>query len=223
MSKRAGESFAASASAKQKPVRCTAMVARRIDRQECRHGQSHSTSPDHKAGGDSERDDMCQQDPQAFTITATGASYWQRLVPEIRQTLVKGKFIFRQTLMDKITSGSSMIQQKVFSLRTTRNRNSERKSCTASVLKLGRTPHTFAIFHSIHEASSRATAYELHFLPSKDHEDSKRMAMNRRFPRTQYLMQSVQRQVKTLIERKYAYKMQVSQDWKHFFGHESRC
>ena len=44
MSKRAGESFAASASAKQKPVHCTAMIAWRINDKNCLHGLSRSTS-----------------------------------------------------------------------------------------------------------------------------------------------------------------------------------
>ena len=31
-------------------------------------------SPDYKAGGDSEREELCQQDPQTFSVTATGAA-----------------------------------------------------------------------------------------------------------------------------------------------------
>ena len=49
-----------------------------------------------------------------------------------------------------------------------------------------------------------------------DHEDFKRMAMNKSFPRTQDLIQSVQPQVETLIERKDEYTLQVSQGWKTF-------
>ena len=30
--------------------------------------------PDYKSGGDSQREELCQQDPQTFTTTATGAS-----------------------------------------------------------------------------------------------------------------------------------------------------
>ena len=41
---RAGESFATSAGAKQKPVQCTAMIARRLDDKESQHGLSRSTS-----------------------------------------------------------------------------------------------------------------------------------------------------------------------------------
>ena len=42
------------------------------------------------------------------------------------------------------------------------------------------------------------------------------MATNKSFPQTQVLIQTMQRQVQTLIERKDSYMMQVSQDWKTF-------
>ena len=60
----------------------------------------------------------------------------------------------------------------------------------------------------------RATAYGLHLL-TKDHEDFKKMAMNQSFPRTQELIQSVQRQSETLSDRTYEYNI--------FVGQESRC
>ena len=47
-------------------------------------------------------------------------------------------------------------------------------------------------------------------------EQGPRVAMNKSFPRTQVLIQSVQRQVETLISRTEAYKMEVSKDWKTF-------
>ena len=43
-----------------------------------------------------------------------------------------------------------------------------------------------------------------------------RVAMNKRFPRTRVVMQSVQRQVQTRFERKDAHNMQVLQDWRKF-------
>ena len=61
MSKRARESFAAPASAKQKPVHCTAMIARKID-------DKNADMDHHEAGGDSKHEELCQQDPQKFTI-----------------------------------------------------------------------------------------------------------------------------------------------------------
>ena len=51
-------------------------------------------------------------------------------------------------------------------------------------------------------------------LAKQYHEGFKRMTMNETFPRTQDSTQSAPRQVRTLIERKGAINMQVSQDWK---------
>ena len=51
---------------------------------------------------------------------------------------------------------------------------------------------------------------------TKDNEDVKRMTMNSSIPRKKDLIQSVQRQVKTLIERKDAKNMQIFQDWNTF-------
>ena len=51
---------------------------------------------------------------------------------------------------------------------------------------------------------------------TEDHEDFTMMAMNKRFPRKQDLLQFVQRQVKTLIGGKDAYNMQTLQDWNTF-------
>ena len=50
----------------------------------------------------------------------------------------------------------------------------------------------------------------------KDHEDFKRMAINKRLPSPQDLIQSVQRQVKILIDRKDEYKVEILQDWNAF-------
>ena len=48
-------SFAASASAKQKPVHCTAMTARNLNDKNA-----------DEAGGDSKREELCQQDPKTL-------------------------------------------------------------------------------------------------------------------------------------------------------------
>ena len=60
-------------------------------------------------------------------------------------------------------------------------------------------------------------------LANKDHADFKRMAMNDSFPRTKNLIQSVQRQLKMLIERNGAYNLQIFQDWNAFRCQELRC
>ena len=74
MSERAGEFFAASASAQQKPVHCAAMIARKIHDKNADMDYHAVTPPEYRAGGDSKREEPCQQDPQRFTMTTTGAS-----------------------------------------------------------------------------------------------------------------------------------------------------
>ena len=74
ISKRARESFAASASAKQKPVHCAAMIARMTNEKNAGLDYHAVPPPGYKARGDSEREELCQQDPQQFTVTTTGAS-----------------------------------------------------------------------------------------------------------------------------------------------------
>ena len=74
MSKRAGESFAASASAAQKPAHCAAMIARKTNDTNADMDFHAVPPPVDKAGGDSKRAELCQQDPQTLTIKATGAS-----------------------------------------------------------------------------------------------------------------------------------------------------
>ena len=56
-----------------------------------------------------------------------------RILQEIRQALVKGKFIFRQALMEEDTAEKSIIQEKACSLRTRRNENSTRWYCASLV------------------------------------------------------------------------------------------
>ena len=55
MSERAGESVAASASAKRKPVHCTAMIARKLNNKSADMDWHAVPPPDYKAGGDSKR------------------------------------------------------------------------------------------------------------------------------------------------------------------------
>ena len=59
MSKRAGESFAASARAKQKPVHCTSMIARKLNDKNADMDYHAVPPPDYKAGGNSKREDVC--------------------------------------------------------------------------------------------------------------------------------------------------------------------
>ena len=142
MSKRAGESFAASA--KQKPVHFTTVIARRLN----------DKTPD--MGHPSRRSTTRLTRPEHFTITATGTSS-RRLEatgaassygrPEAtRDPLNTGEGeVYPQTDTNgEKTSEISMLQQKASILNTRRNENSTRWCCKASVHNLGKTPHRAA-------------------------------------------------------------------------------
>ena len=75
--------------------------------------------------------------------------------------------------------------------------------------------HDFPFNFAVWSQFASDCLWEASFWQSKDHEEFKRVALNRSFPRTQVLTQSVQRQVQALMERKDAYNMQVLQDWKN--------
>ena len=107
MSKRAGESFAASASVKQKPFHCTAMIARRSNEKNAGMDYHAVPPPDYKAEGGSKREELCQQDLRnnhhksdwsIINLWATGCR--ERSVKRWRRR----KFILRRTLMENNTS-----------------------------------------------------------------------------------------------------------------------
>ena len=82
-SKRAGESFASSASAK-KTVHCTAMVARRLHDKNADMDCHAVLPPEYQAGGNSMREELCQQDPPKIIVVATAGD---RKRPEQHQDL----------------------------------------------------------------------------------------------------------------------------------------
>ena len=63
VSKRAGESFAASASAKQKLVHCTAMIARKLNHENADMDYQAVPPPSYKPGGDSKREELVSARP----------------------------------------------------------------------------------------------------------------------------------------------------------------
>ena len=126
MRKRAGDFSASSARARQKPVRCTTITARRLNDKNADMDCHAVPPPAHKAGGDSKREELCQQDPQTFTIMATGAAPSSRRQEAMRDPLHPGEGkVFPQTNTD----GEQYIRKsddpaKASKLRTRRNRNS---------------------------------------------------------------------------------------------------
>ena len=122
VSKCAGEYFAAQASAKQKSVHCTTMIARKLNDKDADMDYLAVLPPDYNAGGDSNREELCQQAPWQFTLTATGApGDWKRFgaasSSERPETIGdplnsgEGNFFLRQATMENNTSGKSMIHQ----------------------------------------------------------------------------------------------------------------
>ena len=77
--KRAGESFATPARAKQKPVHCSGLIARKTSGMNADMDFHAVLPPEYRAGGDSKRQDQCQM-LLTFTITTIGVSISGRLV-----------------------------------------------------------------------------------------------------------------------------------------------
>ena len=118
MRERAEESFATSASAKQKPLHCSAMITRKLTIRMDHHAVP---PPEYQTGDDSKRENLCQQDSgrvaRSMKLRTTGSDWsnklraTDRLLQKILQ--VKRKFMFIQILMEKITSGISTILQRI--------------------------------------------------------------------------------------------------------------
>ena len=66
--------FPTSTSAKQKPVHCSAMIAREIDDESADMDNHAVPPPEYQAGGDSKRENLCQQYSERVTWTTPGAS-----------------------------------------------------------------------------------------------------------------------------------------------------
>ena len=137
-------------------------------------------------------EELCQQDNQKFTITATGASsscgqpgalkYPLNIgITEIHpQTKTDGEQ-YRRRFDDpaKKNSASESWKKENSTTKPTDSRDIPFKS------RCGASDCVWASFSL-----------------SKDHEESRRVAMNKNFPRRQILIQSVQRKVQTLIKKR---------------------
>ena len=73
-SKLEGASFAASGSATQKPVHCTGLLARKISDKNADMNHDAVPPPECQAGGDTRRDNLCQQDSARVNKTTPRAS-----------------------------------------------------------------------------------------------------------------------------------------------------
>ena len=111
-----------------------------------------------------------------------------------------------------------MIQQKAVNVRGRRNENSTQSVLRSICTDYGRDPTDLRNypFNTAFWSQFASDCLWPSFWLRKDHEEFKRVAMNKSCPRTHVLIQSVQRRVQTLIERKDVYNVQVLQDWRTF-------
>ena len=205
--------FPTSTGAKQKQIHCSAMKAREIDDENADMDYHAVPPPEYQAGGDSKRENLCQQYSERVTWTtprasssgqleAAGASSSGRLVATEDPSSEK-KVHLHPNDDGRNTSGSSAILHTISSWRST---NFTIKYWTVHVQELVNIPPIFKISRSTLRfgAKLQATAYELH------------LGLQRITKTSKDLIQAVQRQVKTLIDRKDAHNKQILKDWNTF-------
>ena len=168
----------------------------------------HAVLPsDFQAGGDSKREELCQQDPQPLTITAAGASSSLVRVEAAgasssgRSGAVKGPPNTGEGNVHPQTNTDLEQHRKRFddAARSFQPQNQEQQDFYTMVM------HSFCAQLGEEPTHLRDFPFNV-----------KRTAMKNIFTTTQDLIQSVQRQMQSLIERKDAYNVQVSKDWKTF-------
>ena len=130
MSLRVGESFATSASVKQKPVHCAAKIARKVDDKNADMDYHAVPAPKHQAGSDSKRETCVSQILKELTKRHQdhAPDNWklqEHQAPgdqlQLKICQVERKFIFVQVLMETSTSESSTIPQRMPNRRTWRS------------------------------------------------------------------------------------------------------
>ena len=138
---------------------------------------------------------------------------------------VKRKSISTPIPMEKITSGSSTILQTFSSRRARRSTNFAIKYLESSCARFGNHPSNLqdfplnvAIWSQFTSDCLGASSWH-----TQDHEDFKRMAMNKSFPRKKDFTLAAQRQVKTLIERKDASSEIDQYEKVHVFSASPWC
>ena len=159
MIRRAGESFATSACAKQKPVHCAAMLVRTLIDKHADIDYHAVPPPEYQAGGDSKRDNLCQQDSQRITRTRSGTSSSRRPVAT-EDPSSEEKIIFIQTLMENSTSRMLTILQRTSSRRARRSTSFHSQVLESNCARFGKLPPIFKISRSTlpFGANSRGTA-----------------------------------------------------------------
>ena len=94
MSKRAGESSATSASAKQTPVHCS---ARKISDKNADMDCHTAHPPEHQAGGDSKREELCQHDSERQDDASSSGQLETRGSPSSKRPSCHGRTLEKKT------------------------------------------------------------------------------------------------------------------------------
>ena len=184
MGKRAGESFATSASAKQKPVHCTAMIARQMNDKSADTAH-HAVSTRLQAWRP-----VSARFSKNNTTTATGAPGQGWTIMKLQAT----GCCWRSVKHWRKESSSSIKHWWMILQRTSRHSKEEQAfySWNRKDPKLLQYfPLNVAIWSQFTSDCLWAS-----FWLTQGHEDFKRMVMNESFPRTPDLIQSAQPQVK---------------------------
>ena len=156
-------------------------------------------SPEHRAGGDSKREDLCRQDSERVTKTTPGASSSRQLgTPRAsscgRPFATEDSSSEKKVHLHPHTDGEQYIKKvddlaKSFKPRSEEEHEIHNQIKNSVCARLGNDPNMLQDFRlnvAIWSQSTSDCLWASSWL-TKDREDFKRMAMSRRFPSTQDL------------------------------------
>ena len=226
-SKRARTSFAASARAKQNPVHCAVMIAKKKNDKNADTDYHTVPPPEYRTGGDSEREDSYSQILKKNTMTATEAPSSGLLEVAVASwSSGRGKCVIILTLMEKITSGSSMIWRRISSHRARRSTNFySRKldSICAGFVKYPNNLQDFPLNVAIWSHFTSDCLWASSWL-RQDHDDFKRKAMNKTLHKnTRFDTARATTSANTDRTQRFIHYAGIAGTGTHFVGQELRC
>ena len=205
MSKCARGCFATSASAQRKPVHCSGLSARKFSDKNADMDYHAIFLPQHQAGGDSKRENLCQQDSERANKTTPGTSSSGR--PVAREDPSSEKKVHThpntdgETYMGKFDHPANKFEphcEEEHDFLQSFKEHYMYKIRLKDPTNLQDFPLSVAMWSRFYERLLMGFIFGLQRTKNTS------------------LTKSLQRQVQTLIERTDAYNMQPLQDWKTF-------